>query len=64
MFYKDLRSCKYQDRKHNGKKKKDRMTNNDLLNITQKTKDLRSCKYQDRKHNGKNTKDKMTNNDL
>ena len=40
------------------------MTNNDLLNITQKTKDLRSCKYQDRKHNGKKTKDKMTSNDL
>ena len=27
---KDLRSCKYQDRKHNGKKKKDKKTNNDL----------------------------------
>ena len=27
---KDFRSCRYQDRKHNGKKTKDKMTNNDL----------------------------------
>jgi phage FluMu protein gp41 len=53
---KDLRSCKYHDRKHNGKKTIDKMTNNDLQNIAQETKDLRSCKYQNRKHNGKKTK--------
>jgi hypothetical protein len=30
---------KKKDRQHNGQKKKDRMTNNGLQNITQKTKD-------------------------
>ena len=34
-----IRCCIYQNRKHNGKKTKDKMTNNDLINITQKTKD-------------------------
>jgi hypothetical protein len=31
--------CKSKDRQHNGQKKKDERTNNDLQNITQKTKD-------------------------
>ena len=33
------RSCKLKDRQHIGQKKKDKNTNNDLQNITQKTKD-------------------------
>jgi hypothetical protein len=34
-----IRICKSKDRQHNGQKKKDERTNNDLQNITQKTKD-------------------------
>ena len=34
-----IRSRKSKDRQHNGQKKKDKRTNNDLQNITQKTKD-------------------------
>ena len=34
-----IRSRKSKDRQHNGQKTKDRRTNNDLQNITQKTKD-------------------------
>ena len=33
------RSRKSMERQHNGQKKKDKRTNNDLQNITQKTKD-------------------------
>jgi hypothetical protein len=34
-----IRIRKSKDRKHNGQKKKDKRTNNDLQDITQKTKD-------------------------
>ena len=34
-----VRICKSKDRQHNGQKKKDKRTNNDLQNITYKTKD-------------------------
>ena len=34
-----IRSCKWKDRQHSGQKKKDKRTNNDLQNISQKTKD-------------------------
>ena len=34
-----LRSRKSKDRHYNGQRKKDKRTNNDLQNITQKTKD-------------------------
>jgi len=34
-----IRCRKSKNRQHNGQKKKDRTTNNDLQNITQKTKD-------------------------
>ena len=34
-----IRICKLKDRQHNGQKKKDKRTNNDLQNITHKTKD-------------------------
>ena len=34
-----IRSCKSKDRQSNGQQKKDKRTNNDLRNITQKTKD-------------------------
>jgi hypothetical protein len=33
------RICKSKDRQYNGQKKKDKRTNNDLQNITQRTKD-------------------------
>jgi hypothetical protein len=34
-----IRSRKSKDRQHNGRKKKDERTNNDLQNITQKSED-------------------------
>ena len=34
-----IRSRKLKDRQHNGRKKKDERTNNDLQNITQKSED-------------------------
>ena len=34
-----IRSRKSKDRQHNGQKKEDKRTNNDLQNTTQKTKD-------------------------
>ena len=34
-----IRSCESKDRQHNGRKKKDERTNNDLQNITQKSED-------------------------
>ena len=34
-----IRSCESKDREHNGRKKKDERTNNDLQNITQKSED-------------------------
>ena len=34
-----IRICKLKDRQHNGQMKKDKRTNNDLQNITHKTKD-------------------------
>ena len=36
---KNIRICKSKDRQHNGQKKKNKRTNNDLQNTTQKTKD-------------------------
>ena len=43
IFWKDtkgvIRICKSKDRQHNGQKKKDKRTNNDLQNNTQKTTD-------------------------
>ena len=33
-----IRICKSKDRQHNGQEKKDKRTNNDLQNITYKTK--------------------------
>ena len=56
---KAIRSCKSK----NAHWKKDKRTNNDLQNITQKTKDtklvVRSCKSKDRQYNGHRKKDEQ-----
>jgi hypothetical protein len=38
-----IRIRKSKDRQHNGQKKKDKRTNNDLQNITYKTTDMFTC---------------------
>ena len=37
-----IRKRKLKDRQHNGQKKRNKRTNNDLQNITQKTKDRKT----------------------